>query len=303
MLKLDSLAAFVSVFEGGSVNEGARRLGVSSSAVSERLSELERAVGVALLHRTTRAVSVTEEGKAFYERARRILQDLVEAEAEIAHRRGELQGPLRIAAPVSFGVLHLGPALCGFLGKHPKIDLTLDVEDKLVSLTGGGYDALIRHGPVLDEHVILKRLAQSRRFLVASPAYLKSSGTPKSVDELGQHRGIVYSIRGGADWRFKARRKVVTVRPERVVLRVNNGLLMRDAAVAGLGIALLPGYFIQAEVMRKKLVVIDVGAEPEGATLYIAYPYDRRGSAKVRALTQWLRNAFGAPAYWENLTP
>jgi DNA-binding transcriptional LysR family regulator len=92
----------------------------------------------------------------------------------------------------------------------------------------------------------------------------------------------------------------VTVRPERAVLRVNNGLLMRDAAVAGLGIALLPGYFIQAELARKKLVAIEVGVEPEGATLYIAYPSDRRGSPKLRALTQWLRTAFGSPPYWEH---
>lgn len=299
MLKLESLAAFVAVSESGSVSEAARRLTLSNSVVSDRLNELERSVGVSLLHRTTRKISITEEGKAFYERARRILQDVSEAAAEIAHRRGELAGPLRIAAPVSFGILHLGPALCGFLAKHPKIDLTLDVEDKLVSVAAGGYDALIRHGPILDEHVILKRLAQSRRFLVASPAYLKSFGTPKTPGDLSRHRGIVYSIRGGADWRFKERRKTVTVRPERTVLRVNNGLLMRDAAVAGLGIALLPAYFIQPHVVRKQLTVIDVGAEPEGATLYIAYPQDRRGSVKLRALTQWLREAFGSPPYWD----
>ena len=120
-----------------------------------------------------------------------------------------------------------------------------------------------------------------------------------SLADLRQHKGIVYSNRGTADWRFKAARQVVTVRPESVVLRVNNGLLMRDAAVAGLGIALLPAYFIQSQLARKQLAAVDVGAEPEGATLYIAYPYDRRGSAKIRALTGFLREAFGNPPYWD----
>src|SRR5262249_6499147 len=161
---------------------------------------------------------------------------------------------------------------------------TLDLDERLVKMAAEGYDAVVRHGAIVDEQVIVKRLALSRRFLVAAPGYLEKFGRPKTLDELKRHRGIVYSHRGAADWRFKAARRFVTVRPETVALRVNNGLLMRGAAVAGLGLALLPRWFIQSELARKQLTIVDVGAEAEGATLYIAYPYDRRGPAKLLAL-------------------
>ena len=298
MLKLESVAAFVAVAESGSISEAARRMELSKSVVSERLSELERSLGAKLLHRTTRKLAITEDGSTFYERAKRIVQEATDAAVEIAERRGELAGPLRISGPVSFGSLHLGPALYGFLAKNPKIDLTLDLDDRFVSMLADGYDAVVRHGPVVDEHVVVKRLAPSRRFLVGAPAYLEKFGKPNSPAELEQHKGIVYSNRGLADWRFKASRGFVTVRPLRA-LRVNNGLLMRDAAAAGLGLALLPAYFIHKELARKQLTIVDVGVEAESATIYIAYPEDRRGSAKLRALTLWLRDAFGNPPYWE----
>src|SRR5262249_10078680 len=152
-----------------------------------------------------------------------------------------------------------------------------------------GYDAVVRHGRVVDDHVIVKRLATSRRFLVAAPGYLARFGRPRSIAELKGHQGIVYTNRGAADWRLHAARLFVTVRPEKVALRVNNGLLMRDAAVAGLGLALLPSYFIRPELARRKLAIVDVGAEAEGAVLYLAYPVDRRSSPTLRALAEWLR--------------
>ncbi len=298
MLKLESVAAFVAVAEARSISEAARRMELSKSVVSERLTELERSLGATLLQRTTRKLSITEDGSAFYERAKRIVQEVADAAAEIAERRGELVGPLRISGPVSFGSLHLGPALYGFLANNPKIELTLDLDDRFVSTVADGYDAVVRHGPVVDEHVVVKRFAPSRRFLVAAPAYLEKFGRPTSLAELERHKGIVYSNRGAADWRFKTSRQLVTVRPEGV-LHVNNGLLMRDAAAAGLGLALLPAYFIHGQLAREELMIVDVGAEAEGATIYIAYSEDRRGSAKLRALTEWLRNAFGNPPYWD----
>ncbi|UVK51811.1 LysR family transcriptional regulator [Mesorhizobium sp. AR02] len=299
MLKLESAAAFVAVAESGSITEAARRMSLSKSVISERLSELERSLGTRLLDRTTRKLSITEAGRGFYERAKRIMQEVADASAEIAEHRGELAGPLRISAPTSFGILHLGPALYGFLARHPGIELTLDLDDRFVSLVADGYDAIVRHGPVVDDGpVIVKKLASSRRFLVASPDYIERFGWPATTDDLKRHKGIIYSIRGAADWRFKISRRLVTIRPE-TALRVNNGILMRDAALAGLGLALLPAYFIRTEIADKRLTVVDVGAEPEGATLYIACPEDRRGSAKLRALTAWLRDAFGDPPYWE----
>lgn len=299
MLKLEAAAAFVAVAESGSITEAARRMALSKSVISERLSELERGLGTKLLDRTTRKLSITETGRSFYERAKRIMQEVADASAEIAERRGELAGPLRIAAPTSFGILHLGPALYGFLAKHPGIELTLDLDDRFVSIVADGYDAILRHGPVVDDGpVIVRKLASSRRFLVAAPDYLETFGRPGTVEDLKRHKGIIYSIRGAADWRFKVSRRLMTVRPQ-TTLRVNNGILMRDAALAGLGLALLPAYFIQAEIADGRLVSVDVGAEPEGASIYMAFPEDRRGSAKLRALTAWLRDVFGDPPYWE----
>ena len=298
MLNLDSVAAFVAIATTSSFSAAARQLSLAKSVVSERLKDLERSLGTTLVQRTTRRVSLTADGTTFYERAKRILREAELATAELAERRDIVAGPLRISAPVSFGYLHLGTALFGFLARHPGIELTLDLEDRFVDLFNDGYDAVVRHGPVRGKRVIVKPMAKSPRLLVASAAYLKRWGKPTSLEDLKQHRGILYSYRGGADWRFRVGSRFTTVQPH-TVLRVNNGLLMRDAAFQGLGIALLPTFLLGAARRERKLQVIDVGAEAEGATLYIGYPEHLRTSAKIRALTAWLQAAFGNPPYWE----
>jgi DNA-binding transcriptional LysR family regulator len=298
MLKLESIAAFSAIAEAGSITGAARRLALSKSVVSERLTELERVVGSKLVRRTTRSLSLTDDGNAFYARAKQIMRDVENAASELTERRGTLTGSLRISAPVSFGTLHLGQALFGFLARHPGIELTLELEDRFVDILGDGYDAIVRHGPVDDDRIIVKRLSASRRVLVASADYLKRSGNPASLQDLGQHRGIIYGNRGAADWRFRVGRKWVIARPQ-VALRVNNGLLMRDAAVAGLGIALLATFLLETPLKKRTLKVLDVGAEAEGATIYIAYPEHLRSSAKIRALTASLQQSFGDPPYWD----
>ena len=297
MMKLEGLAAFVAVAEAGSISAAARQLGLAKSVVSERLAELERGVAAQLVHRTTRRLALSEDGEALLARARGILAEMAAAEAEIAERRGTLSGPLRIAGPISFGALHLGPALYGFLTAHPAIRLTLDLDDRFVDVAADGYDAVIRHGPVRDERLIVKPLAESRRVLVAAPAYLAEHGTPRDLAELEGARAILYTNRE-ADWRFPGLDGDRVVRPA-ACLRVNNGIIMRDAALAGLGIALLPTFFVHAELAKGSLLRVDVAAEAEGATLHLAYPAGRGPSAKLVALTAWLREAFGAPAYWD----
>jgi DNA-binding transcriptional LysR family regulator len=298
MLKLESIAAFSAIAEAGSITGAARRLALSKSVVSERLTELERVVGTRLVRRTTRSLSLTDDGKTFHDRAKEIIRNVEIAASELTERRGALIGPLRISAPVSFGTLHLGQALFGFIARHPGIELTLELDDRFVDILGEGYDAIVRHGPVDDGRIIVKRLCASRRVLVASADYLRRSGTPASLQDLAQHRGIIYGNRGAADWRFRVGRKWVIARPH-VALRVNNGLLMRDAAVAGLGIALLATFLLESPLKKRTLKVLDVGAEAEGATIYIAYPEHLRASGKIRALTAWLRQSIGDPAYWD----
>jgi DNA-binding transcriptional LysR family regulator len=297
-MKLDGIATFVAIAEAGSISEAARRLRLAKSVVSERLGELERSLGTALLHRTTRRLSLTEDGAAFLERAARIAREVEEAAADLAERRGTLSGPLRLAAPVTFGRLHLGPALYPFLAEHPRIELTLELDDRRVDAAAEGYDAVVRHGLLADTRLVAWRLAMSRRVLVAAPSYLARHGIPTSIAELEQHQGIFYTNRGVADWRFPGPAGAVIVRG-RTGLRVNNGDVMRDAAVAGLGIALLPTFVVGAAVRAGALTVVEVGAEAEPEFIYLAHAEGRRASAKLRALAEWLRSAFGEPPYWD----
>jgi DNA-binding transcriptional LysR family regulator len=297
-MKLEGIATFVTVAESGSLSEAARRLRVSRSVVSERLVELERSLGASLLQRSTRKLSLTEDGAAFLARAVRIVRDVQEAAADLAERRGQLSGPLRIAAPVTFGRMHLGPALYPFLAAHPDIQLTLDLDDRRVDATSDGFDAVVRHGPIADTYLVAWQLATSRRVLVAAPAYLDRHGTPRSPDELEDHRGIFYTHRGAADWRFAQQGEIRIVRA-RPSLVLNNGDMMRDAALAGLGIALLPVFIVSGALKAGTLRVIDVGVEAEQEYIYMAHADGQHPSAKLRALGAWLKEAFGDPPYWE----
>ncbi|WP_267551414.1 LysR family transcriptional regulator [Rhizobium rhizogenes] len=298
MLKIDGIVTFVAVAEAGSISEAARRLRLSKSVVSERLSEMEKALGATLLHRTTRKLTLTEDGAAFLERATRIAQEVREAAADLAERRGTLMGPLRIAAPVTFGRMHLGPALYPFLSDHPDIELTLDLDDRRVDPSSDGYDAIIRHGLIADSRLVAWKLASSRRLLVASPGYLKRHGRPASLSDLENHRGIFYTNRGVADWRFQGADGAVVIRG-RLALGVNNGDVLHDAAIAGLGIALLPTFIVGPSVGEGRLVEIDIGHRPEPEFIFMAHPEGRNPSAKLRAIAEHLKKAFGDPPYWD----
>ena len=298
MMKLDGIASFVAVAESGSISEAARRLRLSKSVVSERLAELERSLGAGLLHRTTRKLTLTEDGTAFLERANRIVQEIEAATSDMAERRGTISGPLRISAPVTFGRMHLGPALYPFLADHPDLQLTLDLDDRRVDAAADGYDAVLRNGPIADSRLMAWRLAPSRRVLVASPAYLKDHGKPASIEDLEQHRGIFYTNRGVADWRFPSIGGTVIVRGK-MGLGLNNGDMLRDAAIAGLGIALIPMFAVGAQVAAGEVETIDIGVQPELEYIHIAHPDGRRPSVKLRALADHLRAAFGSPPYWD----
>ncbi len=298
MMKIEGIAAFVAVAEAGSISEAARRLRLSKSVVSERVAELERGLNATLLHRTTRKLTLTEDGIAFRERAIRIIGEVQAAADDLAERRGLLTGPLRIAAPVSFGRRHLGPALYPFLAQHPEIELTLDLDDRRVDAASEGYDAIVRHGVIADSRLVVWKLARSRRLLVAAPDYLDRHGTPASLAELEGHRGIFYTNRGAADWRFEGPGGATVVRA-RLALGMNNGDMLHDAAVAGLGIALLPAFIAGPAVREGQLREIDVGLSPQAEFIYMAHPEGRRASTKLRAIAQHLKAAFGDPPYWD----
>jgi len=194
--------------------------------------------------------------------------------------------------------MHVGPALYPFLARHPDIQLTLELDDRRVDATSDGFDAVIRHGPIADTYLVAWQLATSRRVLVASPAYLQRHGAPRSLAELEGHRGIFYMHRGGGDWRFTDEGQVRAVggRPGMVL---NNGDMMRDAAIAGLGITLLPLFIVSGALADGTLRVVDVGVDAEQEYIYIAHADGRNPSAKLRAVAAWLREAFGSPPYWD----
>jgi DNA-binding transcriptional LysR family regulator len=298
MIRIEGIAAFVAIVEHGSISGAARQLRLSKSVVSERLAELERSLGSALLHRTTRKLSLTEDGTAFLPRAQRITRDVVEAAADIAERRGTLAGALRIAAPVTFGHMHLGPALYPFLKNHPEIQLTLDLDDRRIDVASSGHDAIIRQGVIDDTRLIVWKLAKSRRILVASAAYLAEHGKPTCFQDLRDHRGIFYTNRGVSDWYFRTDDGPVTIQAKQA-LGVNNGDMIRDAVAAGLGIAMLPAFIAGPAIKAGKLIAIPLDIAPDEEWIYMAHSQGRDPSAKLRALRDHLKAAFGDPPYWD----
>jgi DNA-binding transcriptional LysR family regulator len=300
-MKLDGVAAFVTVAKTGSISEAARHLRLSKSAVSERLTELERALDANLIQRNSRQLALTEDGTAFLERAQRIVAEAQDAANDLARRRGEVAGPLRIACPRGFADTHLAAAIFSFMERYPDIAATVDADDRMVD-AAGGFDAIIRISgtelPKLAQQVI----TISRRYLVAAPSYLAEFGRPKTVEDLASHKAIHYMERNPDDWSFRVANDLVVARvaPR---LRVSSCLAMRDAAVAGLGIASLPTFHCHEGVKSGALEILDVGVDDDITPITLAYQNGVRPSAKLTALIDHLRRAFGNPPYWDEGLP
>ncbi|WP_129775934.1 LysR family transcriptional regulator [Peristeroidobacter soli] len=300
-MKLDGVAAFIAVADTGSVNEAARRLRLSKSAVSERLTELERALGAHLIQRNSRQLALTEDGLAFLQRAKRIIAEADAAAAELAHRRGEITGPLRISAPRGFGDTHLGPALHTFMERYPEVSVIADYDDRIGD-AAGGYDAVIRIAQGEMPKLVTQTLTVSRRTLVASPSYLAQYGRPGTIEDLAQHQAIHYMERHPDDWSFRSGTDLLVARvaPR---LRITSCLAMRDAAIAGLGIASLPTFHSHQAIKSGALEILDIGADPDVTPIVIAHQNDMRPSAKLTALIEHLKLAFGNPPYWDDGLP
>ncbi len=297
-MKLDGVAAFVTVASTGSISEAARQLRLSKSAVSERLTELERALDANLIQRNSRQLTLTEDGVAFLERAKRIVAEAAEATNDLAHRRGEVSGPLRIACPRGFADTHLAAAIFSFMERYPEVTATVDADDRLVD-AASGFDAIIRISGAELPKLALETITISRRHLVAAPSYLARHGRPESVADLERHQAIHYMERNPDDWSFRVGNDLVVARvaPR---LRVSSCLAMRDAAVAGLGIASLPTFHCHEGVRSGALEILDVGVDDDITPITLAYQNGVRPSAKLTALIDHLRRAFGNPPYWDD---
>jgi DNA-binding transcriptional LysR family regulator len=300
MHRFGDIQAFVSVVESGSFTAAADRLDTDKSAISRRVSSLEEHLGVQLMRRTTRSLNLTDSGRSFYERAARILADLEEAESAVAQEHGELSGRLRVALPVSFGVLHMGPPIDAFSQQHPRVEFDLDLNDRQVDLLQENIDVAVRIGELSDSSLIAKRLFKARIVVCASPDYLAKNGTPVTPDDLQDHRCLVYSnLRDPGHWPWLDADGVAQRARVNVAMQANNGNLLSIAASDGLGIVMQPAFIAHAAIKAGDLVpILGKYAWPE-PTAYAVYPPARHLSHRVRAFIDFLADYFAATPYWD----
>lgn len=299
MDKLDDMMAFIKVVEARSFTAAGARLGLSKSVVSRRIAELEDRLGARLLNRTTRKLSLTEIGQAFYERCARIVADVDEAERAVGDLHGAPRGRLRVNAPVSFGRLHLAAAIVAFIERYPAIEIDIDLNDRYVDLLEDGYDLAVRVGRLRDSSLVARKLAPSRRALVASPAYLERHGTPETPADLAQHHCLLYTnIPTAEQWQFADGDGAYSVKVSGR-MRANNGDLACAAAVAGLGIAVLPTFLCGAPLATGDLTALNLPLKTTETGVYAVYPQNRHLSSKVRAFVDFLAARFGPSPYWD----
>ncbi|HVI51447.1 MAG TPA: LysR family transcriptional regulator [Candidatus Sulfotelmatobacter sp.] len=300
MDRLDSMVAFVRVAESHSFSEAARRLNLSKSVVSRQVSGLEADLGARLFHRTTRSLTLTEVGAAYLERCQRILTDIEEANLSVSNLQAAPRGKLRVSAPVPFALQHLAPALPDFLSRYPEMEIDLALNDRFVNLVEEGFDLAIRIGKLDDSSLIARYLAPARRVVVGSPEYLAARGTPQTPDDLSNHCCLTYSNLSAADeWSFvtpEGKRWPVEVKGR---LRVNNGDVLRQAALGGLGLTLLPTFIVGADLQAGTLVQVLQDFVAQNTGIHAVYPHARHLSPKVRAFVDFLAERFGPRPYWD----
>jgi DNA-binding transcriptional LysR family regulator len=292
-MQLDDMRIFVATVDAHNFTTAANRLSLSKQFVSRRVMALEEALGVRLLIRNTRKLAVTELGQEFYERAKRILGEVADAEQAMSLRRASPHGLLRVSAPMSFGMVHLSPLVAAFLKKHPDVRFDMELSDRIVDVVGEGFDMAIRIGTLADSTLIAQKLAEVRMVACCSPHYLKRRGTPAQPADLERHACLLYGHGGPANWEFvvDGAHKLVEVHGP---LRANNGELIRDAAIAGLGVARLPDFIVSAAIGAGQLVTVLEPYLPHAAALYAVYPQHRQTSTTIQALTAFLREQLTA---------
>ncbi len=300
MDRLLALESFVAVVEAGQFSAAAERLGLGKSVISRRISELEEHLDARLLQRTTRRLSLTEAGREFYPRALQLLEDLAEAEQSVSSGQQALSGRIRLATPLTFGLLHLAPLINRFLQTHPRVELDLDMDDSQVNLIQEGVDLALRIGQLEDSSMIALPLAPVRALLVASPDYLARHGTPETPEQLRAHPALCYSNLPDPQklrlYDRQGRKSRVTLKPR---LLANNGDLLLGAASAGLGICISPTFLAYQAIVEGRLVPILRDWSLPGATAYAVYPSRRFVPQRVRALVEFLQQEFGDNPYWD----
>lgn len=288
MNPFEDMRIFCQVMESGSFTAASDKLGLSKQFVSRRLMQLEERLGVRLLNRSTRRLDVTPLGQSYYESALRLLAEVEQVEQGITGQNSEPRGTLRLSAPLSFAVAHLGCLLPLFLQRYRDVSVEVDLSDRPVDLLSEGYDLVLRIGVLEDSTLIARRIATIDRVYCASPAYLAERGTPEKPEDLHAHDCLPYGHGRQVQWRFQGAGKPFSLSVSGR-MRVNNGELLRDAAVAGLGVTYLPTFIVGAALRDGSLVRVLDDLRPEPLTLSAVYPQHRQASRPVQAFIEFLR--------------
>jgi len=300
MNKFADLEALVAVVDTGSFSAAAERLGIAKSVISRRISLFEERLGNKLLYRTTRRLSLTDSGRDLYHQAMQILNDLHDAEQHASEGSTSLQGKIRIAAPLSFGLRHLSHTLATFMLKHPGIELDIDLNDREINLVEDGFDMAIRVGELQDSTLIAKRLGTIRSITCASPGYLERYGEPKHPEDLNKHMALQYAyVSPRQQWRFiDSTNKIHIVQP-RIVMKANNGEVLANAACSDIGITSTPSFILNDYCQQGKLIPILNDYSKAEIGLYALFPPGRLISQRMRRLADFLASQYGETPYWD----
>lgn len=293
------MTIFAEVARTGGFTPAARQLGLSRAQVSKSVQQLERHLGARLLNRTTRRVSLTEIGGIYFERCKAILEDIEEIEEIAARRTTEPSGRLALSAPTSFGMLHLQAAIPVYLEKNPAVQIALSLADRFIDVVAEGFDLSIRIAELEDSSLIARRIAPCKRALCASPAYLEKNGTPRVPQDLAIHHCLVYSNELKPDfWKLHGPEGVEAVRVNGPVC-ADNGDMLRAAALADLGITLLPTFIVGADLKSGRLLPVLADYCPPPLSINAVFPSRRYLSAKVRSFVDFLADYFGDKPQWD----
>lgn len=300
MDRSEEMAVFVNVVREGGFSAAAKALGLSPSAVSKQVSRLENRLNVRLLNRTTRQLSMTDEGEAYFDRATAILSEIDELEAMVSDRRDTPRGTLRVSSSIAFGRHQILPMMPEFLNAYPEVRLQLSLSDNLIDVVQEGFDVAIRIAELSDSSLVARRLAVDRRIVCASPAYIEKFGMPLSPEALHDHNCLVVTnVPSMRDWAFSFGNTVRTVHVEGR-FEANSGVAVREAALAGLGVAQLPAFMVAPDVRAGHLVSFLEDRIAPGRPIYAVYPHRRHLSPKVRVFIDFLVDKLTPNPPWES---
>lgn len=300
MDEFGAIPVFVAVVEHGGFSAAARARGISKSAVSKRINQLEKHLGVRLLHRTTRKLSLTEAGERYFEHASQALIAAGQAEDAVTQLQGDPQGKLRISSPMSFGRLHVAPLIPKLLQRYPRLQVELVMDDKKTDLVAAGFDIAIRSGRLPDSTLIARKLAPLRQVLCTSPEYIERCGKPATPSELSEHNCVLFSYSSDANkWTLYHNDEPVTVLVSGNY-RVNNSEALLDALKAGTGIGRLPTFVAGPDLKEGRLVQLFESYQIPDQTFYAVFPERQYLPAKVRAFLDFAIEHFGGDRpYWD----